>query len=183
MVVLAMAFASSAAANSHPSIVEGTPASPGEYPAQGFLVIDADGDGSGDFQCGGTLVAVRYFLTAAHCATDLLTGVPFSPGAFRVGMGNVDVNAITDVYDVVAVDVNSAWNPGTFQNDTTMLKLNRPAPYAPLRVVNGDEGAKWAAGTTATVIGWGATDDGQPASDVLLEAQVPMISNASCGFF
>ena len=108
---------------------------------------------------------------------------PLPPGAFLVGMGNVDATAITDVYGVVSVDVNSAWNPDTFQNDTTMPKLNRPAPYAPLRVVNADESAKWAAGTTATVIGWGATDDGEPTSDVLLEAQVPVISDASCGSF
>jgi secreted trypsin-like serine protease len=180
---LALVLATPATADYHASIVGGSPAAQGKYPAQGLLYIDDDGDGFVDGQCGGTLVAARYFLTAAHCATDLTTGAPFPPGAFAVGLGNVDSEAITDFYGVAAVDVNSGWNPGTFQNDTTMLKLGAPAPYTPMRVLDTGEAAKWAAGTTATVIGWGRIDDGQPASRFLLEAQVPIIDDAACGAF
>ena len=143
VVVLAVAFATSAAADSHPSIVNGSPAAPGEYPAQGFLQIDTDGDGLGDSQCGGTLVGNRYFLTAAHCVDDG-TGLPFPPSRFLVGLGNLKVSQITDVYDVVSVDENAAFDLGTNGNDTAMLKFSRPAPYTPLRVIGIGDGPKWA---------------------------------------
>jgi hypothetical protein len=175
-VVLAAAFVASASAD---SIVNGSPAAAGEYPAQGFLQIDTDGDGLGDSQCGGTLVGNRYFLTAAHCVDDG-TGVPFPTSRFLVGLGNVKVSQITDVYDVVEVVENAAFELGTNGNDTAMLKFSRPAPYMPLRVIGVDDGPKWAAGTSARIVGWGTTSSGGPASDDLLKADVPVVADAGC---
>jgi hypothetical protein len=175
-VVLGVAFVTSAAAD---SIVNGSPAAPGEYPAQGFLQVDTDGDGLGDSQCGGTLVGNRYFLTAAHCVDDG-TGVPFPPTRFLVGLGNVKVSQIADVYDVVSVEENAAFDLGTNGNDTAMLKFSRPAPYTPPRVIGVDDGPQWAAGTSARIVGWGSTSSGGPTSDDLLEADVPIVADGAC---
>jgi secreted trypsin-like serine protease len=175
--VLGLLLAPGAAQPGPPTIINGEPATQGEYPAQGFLQIDADGDGLGDFSCGGTLVSTRKFLTAAHCVTD--AGIPFAPSQFRVGMGNVLVSQMTDVYVVSSVEVNAAYNPVTLQNDVAMLELNRDAPYQPLRVIGTGEGALWSPGTVARIIGWGETEDGV-TSDGLLEAQVPIVNDDSC---
>lgn len=144
--LLGLLIAPAAARSEPPSetIINGEPATQGEYPAQGFLQIDDDGDGFGDFSCGGTLVSTRKFLTAAHCATE--AGIPFAPNQFIVGMGNVRVSDMTDIYAVSSVEVNSAYNPVTFQNDVAMLELSRDAPYQPLRVIGTDEGALWEPG-------------------------------------
>ena len=161
------------------TIIHGEPATQGEYPAQGFLQIDVDADGFGanDASCGGTLVSARKFLTAAHCATD--GGIPFAPSQFAVGMGNVLVSEIDDVYSVSSLEVHSGYSPMTLQNDVAMLELNRDAPYQPLRVIGTGEGGLWEPGDPAWIIGWGVTENGQ-ASDALLEAPVPIFDDAAC---
>lgn len=160
-------------------IVGGSPASPGEYPAQGFLTIDLDSNPN-DFEafCGGTLLGSTWFLTAAHCAHDGFA--PLSPSRLRVRLGNTEWPSATDVYAVTAVDVDQAYSEATQENDLAMLRLQRPAPYPPARVIRLDEGARWASGTTARIVGWGATSFGGPTSTSLLEADVPIQADAVC---
>jgi trypsin len=163
-----------AAGSGGDGIVGGTPASPGEYPAQAFLEID---DGAGF--CGGTLIESTLLLTAAHCVTDF--GEVLTVGRLRVGLGHVARNQISDFYGVAGVDVHSGYDPFTSNgNDLALVRLDRPAPYAPLRVIRTDEQTKWAAGTNATIIGWGTTSFGGPTSNELLEATAPIVADQDC---
>jgi secreted trypsin-like serine protease len=98
-------------------------------------------------------------------------------------LGDVDLappNAPDSFYNVVTVDRFSLYNAFTLENDVALLKLGRPAPYQPLRVIRTDEGSKWAAGTTARIIGWGWTTPTGAPSTVLLEADAPMRGDAVC---
>lgn len=167
-------------------IINGAPASAAEYPAQGALLIDTDGTpGTYEGLCGGTLVGTTWFLTAAHCAVDL-GGVPFTTDRFAVVLGEVNIDPSNigpeDVYGVVGAEVNSSYIGLTHQNDLAMLRLSRPAPFQPMRVIRPDEGAKWAPGTSSRIIGWGTTTQGGggSTSDDLLEADVPIISDSTC---
>jgi len=129
---MALGLAVPAAQSSTPEpIVGGEPASPGEYPAQGYLEVDL-GEGVAWF-CGGTLVAPSRFLTAAHCATDF--GTPIPPEAFRVSLGEVNLDEVKaeDVYEVDAVEVHGDYgDPTGSSNDVALLTLSEPAPYQPL---------------------------------------------------
>jgi secreted trypsin-like serine protease len=172
-----------ASASPSPRIIHGTPAAPGEYPAQGFLQLSTS---SGNYVCGGSLVSNRYFLTAAHCATQPDTTTPLDPTAFHVTLGKVDKNDFTpsDRYSVVDNQVNAAFNypsDGIPDDDVALLRLSTPAPPSlePLRLIGAGETSLWAAGATATIIGWGTTEQGG-LSDQLLQATVPMTSDASC---
>lgn len=154
-------------------IVGGTPASLGKYPAQAFLEID----GGAGF-CGGTLIESTLLLTAAHCVTDF--GAVFTADRLRVGLGHVARNQISDFYGLAGIDVHSGYDPFTARNDLALVRLDRTAPYAPLRLIRVDEGAKWTPGTTATIIGWGTTSSGGQTSNALLEATAPLVADSTC---
>ena len=174
--LLALCLVAPAAAAPDPRIVNGTEASQGEYPSIGFLAVDKPGPFVD--HCGGTLVGTRQFLTAAHCAAD---DAEF-PERFEVTLGDVNIELPnSDVYGVVDVDVNLEYDSATQRRDTAMLTLDRPAASYPVtRVVGDDENSLWAAGVVATIVGWGDTSFGGDASDLLLEAQVPVRTDAVC---
>ena len=168
-----------------PRIYGGSPADEREYPAQGYLELTASGD---TYVCGGSLVSNRLFLTAAHCATELDTTTPLPASAFTVWLGKADKNDLesADRYTVTAnaVDPDFAYTgPGNSipNNDAALLTLATPAParLEPLRLVETGETGLWSPGDPATIIGWGTTEGGD-LSDRLLEATVPMVTDAFC---
>ena len=82
----------------------------------------------------------EWFLTAAHCVVG--------SSSFRVLLGSLSRSVPNgDWYDVVAVDVHAGYNGFTHQNDAAFLRLSRPAPYQPLRVIGANEPAAWDAQT------------------------------------
>jgi secreted trypsin-like serine protease len=181
LVAAALAAGPAAAARDDDRIINGSPATQGEYPAQGFLAIDTDGDPSTvESFCGGTLIGNTWFLTAAHCAHDGVA--PFAPSQLRVLLGHVDFQEASDIYAVSSIDVHPDYADFEHLNDVAMLRLNRPAPYPYARPIRLDEAALWAPGTMARIVGWGDTDPGpgQTISTTLLEANVPIRPDSVC---
>jgi hypothetical protein len=179
---LTFGLAASAIAQPPGRIVNGQPADPGEYPAQGFLLFDATpGPGTTLKECGGTLVGSRQFLTAAHCAVST-TNTLLPPQNFNVFLGENDRNNFGDAnrHFVAANQVHENYAPSSRRNDAAMLTLTQPVSFEVLRVVEADETALWAPSVPARIVGWGTTEFGGTASDVLLEAVVPMRSDVDC---
>lgn len=179
--LLTLLFSASAAASPTERIVNGQPADQGEYPAQGFLLVDTNpGPGESLAQCGGTLVGSRQFLTAAHCAVDN-ADAPLPPQNFNVFLGEVDqINFSSARHFVTTNTVHEAYDGPGHRNDLAMMTLSQPVSFEPLRVVEPEETSLWAPGVPARIIGWGTTSFGGSASDVLLEANVPMVSDSAC---
>ena len=159
-------------------IVGGQVARPGEWPWQVHLSYRRN-DGSWAGFCGGSVVAPRWVLTAAHCVVDKAGRIrPASRLGVRVdtqrrGRGG-------RVIRVAAVHPHSGY--GAKLNDIALLKLARPAR---VKAVELPDAARLAAiappGTVATVTGWGTRRFGvRDVPDRLLEVEVPMVGERAC---
>ena len=163
------------------AIVNGDAATDGEYPAQGYLGINTDGDPQIERACGGTLVGSRQFLTAARCVVNT-PGIPLAASSFTVRLGAVDLaDAPADEYAVAVNEVHQGYVKATGVNDVALLTLTRPADYEPTRVVDDDlDDALWAPGTVARVLGWGELSQDGSSSDILLKGDVTILPDADC---
>jgi len=172
-----MTLSLGASAQARERIVNGQPASAGEYPAQGALIRN------NTQICGGTLVSNRFFLTAAHCVTNLTTGSIFATSLYSVRFGSLDRDEGQEL-TFSTKEVHTGWDFQDFDNDAVLFTLSTPVSPAlaePLRVIEADETDLWVPGKQATLIGWGDTFDGQNfGSDVLLETTAPLRSDVDC---
>ncbi len=164
-----VAAAAQAPAQPSPRIVNGTLATR-DWPAQGYL--NANGS-----LCGGTLVSGRWFLTAGHCRTST------NPAQYTITLGRADIDQATaaDRYAVDIVQRNDAYAGSPPRNDTMLLHISNPVapPQTPLPIVTTADNGLWAAGTAATVIGWGKDGAGNLQKQ-LRETQVPIIDDPTC---
>ncbi|WP_333778122.1 S1 family peptidase [Streptomyces sp. IBSBF 3136] len=151
-------------------IVGGTTTTTAAYP---FVMQITDASGS-QF-CGGTLVAARKVVTAAHCM------VGETASSVRVVGGRTDLNG-TDgkVGKVSKIWVNPDYSDATEGDDVAVLTLATSMPYKPASYVTPSQTGLYASGTTARILGWGTTSENGSSSNQLRTATVPIVSDSSC---
>jgi secreted trypsin-like serine protease len=203
--------ASAATGRAQPRVVGGAEADIRTAPYQVALYDPTHYDAPGDNTpfntqfCGGTVVAPRKVVTAAHCVTELDDSeTPASK--LRILAGATALPKTTTapapaiVADVTDVARDPSYSPTTYDGDVAVHTLATPlysgtptvdgsSVVAPLRPIDASEApGATAAGSAVRISGWGGlnaqtpTDDGstQRYPDVLYAATTRIVAPATC---
>ncbi len=165
----------------HPRIIGGDDASAGEYPFMAALVYSAQPN---DFQaqfCGGTVIAPRWVLTAAHCMPGL------QPADLQVIAGETKLENASDTglrTAVAAILVHPGYNDNSLLNDIALLYLAAPvATSATFAIDSTSLLLGLTEGDDLTAIGWGVveeTPDGDVFTQILQEVQLDYVPQSVC---
>lgn len=158
-----------------PQIVGGTEATPGAYPFMVQLKYTGSSEPN-DHWCGGSLLERTWVLTAAHCVQGR------SLGDFTVVLGEHTRSVNEGVEQVVSIQravVFPDYSSTSLDNDIALLELTSPATLN-ARADLAERGTLPGVGESLRVIGWGSINEGGPASDILLQVDVPLVSDAEC---
>ncbi|XP_044571051.1 venom protease isoform X1 [Drosophila ananassae] len=133
------------------------------------------------FLCGGSLIHSHYVITSAHCINPMLT---------LVRLGAHDLSKPTEAgamdFRIQRTVVHEHFDLNSISNDIALIQLSGvnaplPASIAPICL---PEAAKFLqqdfVGMNPFVAGWGAAKHQGPTSQVLRDAQVPIVSRHSC---
>ncbi|MGR9557651.1 trypsin-like serine protease (plasmid) [Rhizobium leguminosarum] len=175
-------------------VIGGQTAKKGEWPWQ-VKILAPDPEQRGRFggHCGGSLIAPRWILTAAHCVTSGRSGKQdlFARDLLIVeGKSKIDKVIAVDGPDkpglaVEDVIIHEDFDRKIFANDIALIKLGEPAKSKPAILASASDDEVEAAGHPAVVTGWGYTKadhgwDDKYLPTELQEVELPIVPREDC---
>lgn len=159
-----------------PRIVGGKKANIDENVWQVGLLVARIPDDERALFCGGSIVASRWILTAAHCV-DRKT----PPHVVNVLVGSSDLRQSGRRIAVEKIILHRDWNRTTRDSDLALLQLSGDTGYAPISALPRElDQQRLVANTVVRVTGWGRTAESGAMSAELRQLTTYYRTNDEC---
>lgn len=168
-------------------IIGGSESLPGAWPSVvqiEKLATSGSGSGSAEpaasFVCGGSLIAERWVLTAAHCVTDEVFGnLDGNVGDYRVRVNSNGVLGAGDAVTLSNIIVHPRYSITTTDSDLALLELTYAVEGASLMELY--QGVAPVGTPNTRAVGWGITENGtSDPAPALREVDLTVVDNSVC---
>jgi secreted trypsin-like serine protease len=177
-------------------VVGGAAAIQGAWPWQVLVVVPTEGKQVS--QCGGSVIAPRWILTAAHCfqtvdASRSVVVAEQQSSAVTRALGDLDTKSI---HRDVRVVVHPQYKPQSSENDIALLRLNESVRSRAVMPLLSADNMLESADVKAIVTGWGrlreVDDNGNDPTtgqrlrpeevmpERLMEVKLPLVATNAC---
>jgi secreted trypsin-like serine protease len=177
-------------------VIGGTAAVQGAWPWQVLVVVPTEGKQYST--CGGSVIAPRWILTAAHCfqSVDTSRSVVVAEQQSSVvtrALGDIDARSI---HRNIRTIVHPQYRPQSSENDIALLRLNENVRSRAVAPLLSPDGTLENADVKAVVTGWGrlreVDDNGNDPTtgqrlrpeevmpERLMEVKIPLVATNAC---
>lgn len=129
---------------------------------------------------GGTLISDRYVITASHCVYTNESGFVQH---VRLGVLDLTINPLVkdcpEDFKVIEIVQHPDYNSVTFYNDIALLRLDRRVDFNPF-IRPACLPSSSSIPPYLTILGWELDGCQPPRSDVLIKANVEVLSDQEC---